>query len=205
MGRVVQPSGISSRASNRPLESDVTDSGNRLTGGLDLLLAGLVVGEPAPGTVEVALIGFDVVVGRDVMVASAGVDVLVVDVARLSRDEVADTAPLGIIAANDPTVTTLPASATNAGHCRRRLFRQAMAVPGSVLEQSLWVDPRGPAQRPDRPLGDRSARSGPMIVIASFGYDEVGFNQLLRPGDKVHLRYEFVETRSTARGGRMRA
>lgn len=182
MGRVVQPSGISLRASNRPLESDVTDSGNRLTGGLDLLLAGLVVGEPAPGTVEVALIGFDVVVGRDVMVASAGADVLVVDVARLSRDEVADTAPLGVISANDPTVTTLPASATNAGHCRRRLFRLAMAVPGSVLEQSLWVDPRGPAQGPDRPLGERSARSGPMIAICIVRLRRGAFPSAASPG-----------------------
>jgi acyl dehydratase len=35
-------------------------------------------------------------------------------------------------------------------------------------------------------------------VIASFGYDEVRFHQPLRPGDEVHLRYEFVETRPSS-------
>ena len=35
-------------------------------------------------------------------------------------------------------------------------------------------------------------------VIASFGYDEVRFHQPLRPGDTVHLRYEFVETRASS-------
>ena len=35
-------------------------------------------------------------------------------------------------------------------------------------------------------------------VIASFGYDEVRFHQPLRPGDEVHLRYEFIETRPSS-------
>lgn len=35
-------------------------------------------------------------------------------------------------------------------------------------------------------------------VIASFGYDEVRFHHPLRPGDEVHLRYEFVETRASS-------
>lgn len=35
-------------------------------------------------------------------------------------------------------------------------------------------------------------------VIASFGYDEVRFHHPLRPGDEVHLRYEFVETRPSS-------
>lgn len=35
-------------------------------------------------------------------------------------------------------------------------------------------------------------------VIASFGYDEVRFHQPLRPGDEVHLRYEFVDARPSA-------
>ena len=40
-------------------------------------------------------------------------------------------------------------------------------------------------------------------VIASFGYDEVPFHQPLRPGDEVHLRYDFVETRpSSSKPGR---
>ncbi len=35
-------------------------------------------------------------------------------------------------------------------------------------------------------------------VIASFGYDEVRFHHPLRPGDEVHLRYEYVETRPSS-------
>lgn len=35
-------------------------------------------------------------------------------------------------------------------------------------------------------------------VIASFGYDEVRFHQPLRPGDEVHLRYEFVDSRPSS-------
>jgi acyl dehydratase len=35
-------------------------------------------------------------------------------------------------------------------------------------------------------------------VIASFGYDEVRFHQPLRPGDEVHLRFEYVETRPSS-------
>jgi acyl dehydratase len=35
-------------------------------------------------------------------------------------------------------------------------------------------------------------------VIASFGYDEVRFHHPLRPGDEVHLRYEFVEARPSS-------
>lgn len=35
-------------------------------------------------------------------------------------------------------------------------------------------------------------------VIASFGYDEVRFHHPLRPGDTVHLRYDFVETRASS-------
>jgi acyl dehydratase len=38
----------------------------------------------------------------------------------------------------------------------------------------------------------------PHAVIASFGYDEVRFHQPLRPGDEVHLRYEFVESRPSS-------
>jgi acyl dehydratase len=35
-------------------------------------------------------------------------------------------------------------------------------------------------------------------VIASLGYDEVRFYHPLRPGDEVHLRYEFVKTRPSS-------
>jgi acyl dehydratase len=35
-------------------------------------------------------------------------------------------------------------------------------------------------------------------VIASFGYEEVRFHHPLRPGDEVHLRYEFVEARPSS-------
>lgn len=35
-------------------------------------------------------------------------------------------------------------------------------------------------------------------VIASFGYDEVRFHLPLRPGDRVHLRYELVDTRPSS-------
>ncbi len=105
-GRVVQPSGISLRASIRPLESDVTASGSRLTGGLDLRRDG-VVGAPVVGTVGVALIDVDIV-GEVVVLAITGSGAIVVDVALLSSDEVADAAPLGVMVANDPATATVP-------------------------------------------------------------------------------------------------
>ena len=152
IGRVVQPSGISLRASIRPLESEVIASGNRLTGVLDLRLGGAVVEGPTPGTVDVAPIGFVagggevvvVVVAAAVVVvaaavAAAGADAIVVDVARLSREEVAGAASLGVIAANDTAVPTVPVITTNTSDRRCRSLRQAMAVPGSILEEVRWT------------------------------------------------------------------
>ena len=151
IGRVVQPSGISLRASIRPLESEVIASGNRLTGVLDLRLGGAVVEGPTPGTVDVAPIGFVAGGGEVVVVvaaavakvaaavAAAGADAIVVDVARLSREEVAGAASLGVIAANDTAVPTVPVITTNTSDRRCRSLRQAMAVPGSILEEVRWT------------------------------------------------------------------
>ena len=136
-GRVVQPSGISLRASIRPLESEVTASGNRLTGGLNLRLGRIVVVGTAAGTVDVVPTDFAVVgevVGEVVAVAAdagANAIVVVVDVARLSNEEVAGAAPLGVFTTNDPAVPTVPAITANTSNRRRRLCWQAMAVPRS--------------------------------------------------------------------------
>ena len=157
-GRVVQPSGISLRASIRPLESEVIASGNRLTGGLDLRLGRIVVVGTAAGTVDVVPIGFAVVgevvvvvVGEVVAVAAnAGANAIVVDVdvARLSSEEVAGAAPLGVFTTNDPAVPTVPAITANTSNRRRRLCWQAMAVPRSVLE-----NPRTDSVRPRELIG----------------------------------------------------
>ena len=144
------------RASIRPLESEVIASGNRLTGGLDLRLGRIVVVGTAAGTVDVVPIGFAVVgevvvvvVGEVVAVAAnAGANAIVVDVVRLSSEEVAGAAPLGVFTTNDPAVPTVPAITANTSNRRRRLCWQAMAVPRSVLE-----NPRTDSVRPRELIG----------------------------------------------------
>ncbi len=86
----------------------MTVSGSRFTGGLDFRFGGgVVVGASAVGTVGVALIDVDIV-GEVVVLAIAGSGAIVVDVALLSSDEVADAAPLGVMVANDPATATAP-------------------------------------------------------------------------------------------------
>ena len=134
------------RAIIRPLESEVTASGNRSTGGLDLRLGRIVVVGRAAGMVDVVPIGFGVVgkvVGEiGAFAANAGANAIVVDVARPSSEEVADAAPLGVIGANDPAVPTVPAIIANTSNRRRRLCWHAMAVPRSGLERprtdAIW-------------------------------------------------------------------
>ena len=107
-GRVFQPSGISLRASIRPLESAVTVSGSRFTGGLDLRRDGAVRGARwggTVGTVAVALTDVDIV-GEVVVLAITGSGAIVVDVAVLSSREVADAAPLGVMVVNVPATAT---------------------------------------------------------------------------------------------------
>ena len=151
-GRVVQPSGISLRTSIRPLESDVTASGCRPSGGLDFRFGGGVVAEPAAEAGDVVP---KVVVGPGVMLAAAAT---VVVVAAFSSEEVADTAPLGAITVNDPAVLMVIMMTTRASGRRRRSFRQFMASSGSILKHVAGRS--GPAQRPDRPLDEGSEHSG---------------------------------------------
>ena len=159
IGRVVQPSGISLRASGRPLESEVIVSGSRLTGELDRRLGGDVVDRPTRGTVDVVPIGFTVVVGFvvatvgfDVVVGfglvafggvvvgfgvAVAVDPVVVDVSRLRNGEVAGAATLGVITAADIAAPSVPMTTPITTDRRGRSFRQAMTIPGSSSSRRM--------------------------------------------------------------------